>query len=271
MKRLIAIEWQQLWNARYFRILIALWLLAFLAVPVGFKLLLNYAETHWPELGAMGLSPAQLPLFDFREIWQNLAYVYKMFSILFSFIVVISITNDLDYKTQRQHVIDGMSRKEWLLSKWYTILAGTTISALMVFVVTLISGMCFSYSFTAQEVFETVGFIGAYWIHMFLFLQLAGLLAMVIRRSGITIAVMIFWIYVFEPISVSIVRYEMKISWLSNIFPFEASWRLIPDVFPHLLMQPGNDQVPLDALLIAGAYLAVIMSFAWWWLRRKDL
>ncbi len=271
MRRLLSIEFTKLWSARYFRVLLILWIVAFLSIPIGFKIVLYWLETQSGQsLDALGLKFTQLPVFDFSEIWHNLAYVYKMLSIFMAFVVVVSVTNEIDYRTLRQNVIDGLSRKEWLLSKWYLVLALATAATLLVLVLGLVAGLTSSTEVSLEAIFSNIGFLGAYWIHVVLFLMLSLLFALLLRRSGLTIALLIFWMYIFEPITIGILRYH-ELDFVSNIFPVEATHRLIPWVIPHLAMFPGLDHIPTDALIIAFVYLVLVMGLSWRIVQKRDL
>jgi len=123
MKRLLKIEWLKSWPSRYFRVMLGIWLFAFVSIPVGVKLFLVYIESKGFSLDDLpGIEATDLPIFDFVDIWQNLAYLYKGISIFMAILIIINITNELDYKTFRQNVIDGMSKTEFLGSKLLLIL-----------------------------------------------------------------------------------------------------------------------------------------------------
>ena len=59
----------------------------------------------------------RIPLYHFPDVWQNLAWSSGLLKIMLGIMVLISITNEYSYRTVRQNIIDGLSRREFLLSK----------------------------------------------------------------------------------------------------------------------------------------------------------
>lgn len=87
MMRLLKIEFHKLRNTKYFWILASLFVMFMLAIPIASNFFLDYITEQGAEFA--GISANQIPLYDFVDIWQNLTFVYKMFSIFLGFIVVI--------------------------------------------------------------------------------------------------------------------------------------------------------------------------------------
>jgi ABC-type transport system involved in multi-copper enzyme maturation permease subunit len=54
------------------------------------------------------------------------------------------MANEYSYKTLKQNLIDGLSKKEFILSKFYTVVAFALASTIFVFVVSLILGLSYS-------------------------------------------------------------------------------------------------------------------------------
>src|SRR5690606_20889818 len=57
------------------------------------------------------------PIFDFVDIWQNMAWITFLFKYILAFMVIISICQEFSLRTVRQNMIDGLSRKEYIVSK----------------------------------------------------------------------------------------------------------------------------------------------------------
>ncbi|MDX1686059.1 MAG: ABC transporter permease, partial [Saprospiraceae bacterium] len=115
--KLLGIEFFKLRNTRYFWVLSICFVFFLLAVPVGSKIFLDYLGSMGENISDLGIRADQLPLFDFVDIWQNLTWIYKKFSILLGFIIVISVCNEFSYGTVKQNIIDGLSRRQFLWSK----------------------------------------------------------------------------------------------------------------------------------------------------------
>jgi ABC-type transport system involved in multi-copper enzyme maturation permease subunit len=86
----------------------------------------------------------RIPLYHFPDVWLNLIWMGGWLKIVLGIMVVISITNEYQYRTIRQNIIDGMSRWEFLFSKILTNVLLSLMSVVMIFVVGLVTGMIYS-------------------------------------------------------------------------------------------------------------------------------
>ncbi|KAF0237319.1 MAG: hypothetical protein FD183_1561 [Chitinophagaceae bacterium] len=55
--------------------------------------------------------------FAFPETWHTVAYFSSFFVLLPSILVIMLVTNEYNYKTHRQNIIDGWSRSQFITSK----------------------------------------------------------------------------------------------------------------------------------------------------------
>ena len=116
MTRLFEIEWLKLKNYRVFWILIIMYFTGLIIVLSSGMFLMQFFKNQGAEFS--GIDPTIIPLYDFPDVWQNMTYVATFFKIILAFIVIISVTNEISYRTMRQNVIDGMSKWEFLKSKF---------------------------------------------------------------------------------------------------------------------------------------------------------
>lgn len=196
MIRLLSIEWLKSAPSRYFRIMLGIWFFAFLALPIGFKLLLEWLESKGFSLEQLpGISATDLPIFDFVDIWQNMAYVYKCITIFLAILVIVNVTNELDYKTYRQNIIDGMSKMQFFGSKMLLIVVLASATTLLVSLMGFVVGYLAAPDSSWSLVVKNINFLAAYWLHVLLFLSLAMLLALLVKRAGIIIALLLFFEY----------------------------------------------------------------------------
>ncbi len=272
MLRLIKIEWLKSWPSRYFKIMLGIWLFAFISLPIGFKLLLIFIESKGFSLDQLpGLEATDLPIFDFVDIWQNFAYAYKGLTIFMAFLVIINITNELDYKTFRQNVIDGMSKTEFLLSKLYLIIGMATIATLLVFGFGLVIGFISSPVTDFNSIVKHINFLGAYWLHIILFLTFSVLLSLLIKRAGLVIAILLFWMIIAEPILSSILTYGFDLNFLANILPLETIWGLIPRPIEKYGLSSTDFWVTSKSVTIALVELALYLGSIWLLIVKRDI
>ena len=115
MIRLFEIEWLKLKNYKVFWILIGMYFLGLILILSSGMLLMEFMKNHGAEFE--GIDPTIIPLYDFPDVWQNMTYIATFFKIILAFIVIISVTNEIGYRTLRQNIIEGLSKWEFLKSK----------------------------------------------------------------------------------------------------------------------------------------------------------
>jgi len=272
MKRLLSIEWQKSWPSRYFRVMLGIWFLAFIGLPIGFKLFLFYIESNGFSLDQIpGLTATDLPIFDFVDLWQNLAYAYKSISIFLGILIIINITNELDYKTFRQNVIDGMSKTEFLLSKFMLVFGLATVATVLVFIMGMIVGYSASPVTDWASISKHINFLGAYWLHIMVFLTLCFLLSVLVKRAGMVIAILLFWMFVVEPILSAFLFYNFHFELLANMLPMEAHWSLIPRPIEKYALRDTIFWVSSQSVFVAVTELGIYLGTIWLLIVKRDI
>ncbi len=272
MIRLLKIELAKLWPANYFRILLVLWLVAFITIPFASNSFLEWMANNKMMGQNPMFNPSQWPIFDFADLWQNLAYIYKMISIFMSFIIIISVTNEFDYKTVRQNVIDGFSKKEFWLSKISLIVCFSLLAAVLLFILGLIIGYSMFPIFEIELLFTNIEFVFAYFFQVFYLLMFAFVLSILIKRAGIVIAIMVFWIYIIEPMLSGIIASSL-VDWplLADSLPMEAGWNLVHLPFKKYIMMKTQDFISLQDVVTAGAWFVFFFLSSYMLLTKRDL
>ncbi len=270
MLRLLSIEFYKLRNTRYFWILAGLFLVFLLAVPIASKALLDYLESIGETI-FNGINPGDLPIFDFVDLWQNLTWIYSAFSIFLGFIIVISIGNEYSYGTIKQNVIDGLSRREFLMSKLVFIAVLSLIVSILAMIIGLVMGFLWSPVTELPFILEHIEFIPAYFLHLFSFQVFCLVIGLLVKRSGITIALLTFYVYVIEPILSAIIEFEYELEWLANLLPLNAIGNIIPLPFTKYAMMETQTNVGMDDLGILLGYTALFLFIAFRIITKRDL
>jgi ABC-type transport system involved in multi-copper enzyme maturation permease subunit len=136
MKRLLSIELQKIWINKASRVLTITYfiLLSFIAMIASIKFDLGVFKFHLAEMG----------IFNFPFIWHFNTYIAAILKFFLAIVIVSMMANEYSYGTLKQNLIDGMSKKELVLSKFLTVVAFALASTVFVFVMSIILGLCFS-------------------------------------------------------------------------------------------------------------------------------
>lgn len=272
MLRLLQIEWIKARNSRSFKVLTIIWLIAFFILPYGVSLFLDFLESKGIDnLDILNISMSQLPIFDFVDIWQNLAYLYKMITIFLCFIIIVNVSSEFRNKTIRQNVIDGMSKREFILGKMLLIVAFSLLASILLTVIGLITGYSLSPVTDFSSVMENINFVGAYFLHLVYHLTFCLFITILIKRSGLVIALLIFYTYILESIGSIILIDGMKKEWIANLLPLNVSWNIIPRPIEKYGLVDIQDYVGLYDTGIAMLFLIVFASSSYFLITKRDL
>jgi hypothetical protein len=274
MIRALKLEWLKIRNYRLFWILIGMYLLALLVIASGGGLFLAWLKREGMDFN--GIDPTILPIYDFPDIWQNIAYLGSFNKLLLAFIVIISVNNDVVYNTMRQNVIDGISKKEFLLSKMSFIVAMATISTVFLFVAGLVNGSIYSHVWGAEYIFDKTEFLATYFYDILVYCTLAFLLSLVIKKAGFIIIALFLYTIMFEPIATAIFQNapyfrDGIMPEIVQYLPIKSLNSLIPFPFSRYVFMEIDDFVPVKAIISSTVWFAIYLFSIVFILNKRDL
>ncbi|HRJ31496.1 MAG TPA: ABC transporter permease subunit [Cyclobacteriaceae bacterium] len=210
----------------------------------------------------------RIPLYHFPDVWQNLAWSSGLLKIMLGIMVLISITNEYSYRTVRQNIIDGLSRAEFLYSKITTNLLLSLLSMVLVFFVSLVTGLIYSPSLNWHYMFNGIEFFPAYFLEVFAFLSFALMLGIFVQRSGLSIVLLLNSYLIELIIKKNIDDYVPQVI---QFFPLESIMNLVPMPFARYAFQEIQDYVSLPAVGIALVWTFLFNYFSYLRLKKADL
>jgi ABC-2 type transport system permease protein len=267
MLHLLRIDLKKLLHYRTFWIVCGLYFVTLTVVTAsGMEFLKWLART----VGGFGghININRIPLYHFPDVWLNLYYISGLFKIVIGILVVISVTNEFQYRTVRQNIIDGMSRTEFLMSKVLTNVVLASASALLITLIGLVTGFIYSPSSALEFMLTDVEFVIAYFLEVFGYLSLALMLGVLVQRAGLTIVLLMTL-----PLLELIVREHLD-DYLPMAIPFlplESLRNLVPMPFERYAFQEIRDYLTAASLAIAAAWTAVFNGVSYLKLKRSDL
>ena len=130
MIRLLQIEFIKLWNNSASKILVFSYfiLLTFISLIAAIKFNIGPIKFHLAEMG----------IFDFPYIWHFNSYIAGFFKLFLAVVIVSMMSNEYSNKTIKQNLIDGLSKWEFIYSKFLTVLALSAISTVFIFIISLL-------------------------------------------------------------------------------------------------------------------------------------
>jgi ABC-2 type transport system permease protein len=267
MLHLLQIDLKKLTNYRTFWVVCGLYFFTLAFVTASGMEFLKWLASFVEGFGQK-INIDRIPLYHFPDVWQNLVYISGFFKIVLAIMVVISITNEYQYRTIRQNIIDGMSRWEFLKSKILTNVLFSLMSVSMIFVIALVTGMIYSPELNMAAIFSDLEFFPAYFLEIFAFLSYALMLGIFVQRSGLTIILLLLSHMIEAIIKVNI---HDPVRWLRDIFPMQSISNLVSLPFARYAFQEIQDYVALTAVLIALVWTFLFNYFAYLRLKKSDI
>lgn len=239
MIRLLQIEFIKLWNNRASKVLIISYftLLTSIALIAAIKFDIGPVKFHLAEIG----------IFNFPYIWHFNTFVTAVFKLFLAIVIVSMMANEYSNKTIKQNLIDGLSKKEFILSKFLTVISFALISTVFVFVVSLILGLIYSDFDELSIIFSDLEFVLAFFVKLIGFFSFCLFLGILVKRSAFALGFLILW-QVLEGITRGLIRWKLfdgeTTDTIMGFFPLQSMFNLIKEPFTRLeAVQTVADQV----------------------------
>lgn len=197
--------------------------------------------------------------FSLQEIWHTTAYISSFFIIIPSLLVIMLITNEYAFRTNRQNIIDGWSRNKFLTGKLLDVtVISLMITALYVLTCILIG---FSNSTAAEHGYGKIYFVAYFLLQTFSQLSLALFIGLMVRKSFIALGIFIFSSVILEP-AITWFCSSRNLS-VGNFLPFEISDKMIPP--PAFMAKAGPEmyKAAMDASSGHFYYTAIFIIMLW--------
>lgn len=278
MKRLLSIELQKIWKNKASRVLTLTYfiLLTFIALIASIKFDLGIFKFHLAEMG----------IFNFPFIWHFNTYIAAILKLFLAIVIVSMMANEYSYGTLKQNLIDGMSKKEFILSKFLTVVLFATVSTIFIFIMSLILGFSFSSYTESSIIFSGLSYLLAYFIKLVGFFSFCLFLGILVKRSAFALGFLLVW-NIIEGIIKGVLSFKLfpestTASSIMQFFPLESMSNLITEPFSRLSVlknvgkQIGVDtiknyNVELSSVLIVLIWTVIFVYLSYNTLKKRDL
>lgn len=278
MKRLLAIELQKIWKNRASKVLTIGYfvILSFIALIASIKFNFGNFKIHFAEMG----------IFNFPFIWHFNTWIASLLKFFLAVVIVSMMANEYSYGTLKQNLIDGMSKKEFLLSKFLTVLVFALGSTFFVFVMSLLLGYNFSSYTEIGIVFSDMEYLLAYFVKLLGFFSFCLFLGVLIKRSAFAIGFLFIW-FLIEKISYGFMKFKIfdknpMVDKLYAFMPLESMSNLIVEPFTRLSViqniqtavgenNTKDYDVHISSILIVLVWTAIFLFSSYTIIKKRDL
>jgi len=230
MIRLLQIELQKIWKNKASRILTISYfvILSFIALIASIKF----------NIGNFELQIADQGIFNFPYIWHFNTYIAAILKFFLAIVIVSMMANEYSYGTLKQNLIDGFSKKEFIQSKFITVLVFALASTVFVFIMSLILGLSFSSYNEIDIIFSDLEYILAYFLKLTAFFSFCLFLGILVKRSAFAIGFLFVW-NIIEGIIIGLMKWRIfknsdTADTIAQFLPLESMSNLIKEPFTRL-------------------------------------
>ncbi len=274
MLRLIQLELQKLLLNKTSKILIFISFILPFTVLVLSSIKINFFGFFTLELGELGI-------YNFPIIWHITTFFASQFKFFFAIVVVSMIGNEYSNKTIKQNLIDGLSKKEFILSKFYTIVLFSLVATLLLFIISLLIGLYYSSYNEINIIFRETEYLLGYFLKLVGFFSFCLFLGMLAKRSAFALA-FLFVDFILEAIILGLISWQANFelaSKIQNFFPLKSMYNLIKQPFQRIAMTKFPDKETLNydyavhwyEFVIVIAWTALFIFLSYRLLKKRDL
>ncbi|TDD77488.1 ABC transporter permease [Flavobacterium caseinilyticum] len=278
MKRLLSIELQKIWKNKASRVLTLTYfiLLTFIALIASIKFDLGVFKFHLAEMG----------IFNFPFIWHFNTYIAAILKLFLAIVIVSMMANEYTYGTLKQNLIDGMSKKEFIKSKFITVVLFASVSTVFIFILSLILGFGYSSYNEFSIVFSDLEYLLAYFVKLIGFFSFCLFLGILVKRSAFALGFLLVW-NIIEGIINGVLSFKVfpnstTAASITRFLPLESMSNLIVEPFTRLSVvknlgvQIGLDNnkkydVDLISIIIVLCWTAIFIFLSYRLLKNRDL
>jgi ABC-type transport system involved in multi-copper enzyme maturation permease subunit len=278
MLRLLEIEYHKLRYSRSAKILTLTYF-----ILITFIALIASVEFN---LGSVNFRVADQGIFNFPYIWHFNSYIAALLKLFLAIVIVSMMSNEYTNRTLKQNLIDGLSKKEFIASKFLTVTVFSLISTVFLFIVSLILGLSFSDFTETSIIFSDMEYMIAYFVKLTGFFAFCMFLGILIKRSAFALGFLFIW-WIIESIVYGLLKWQVfrgteVADQIARFFPLESMSNLIKEPFSRLsavqtaATQIGSEidkdyGIHWDQLLIVLVWTAIFVFLSYKLLQKRDL
>lgn len=228
MLRLLQIESIKLWNNRASKFLIVSYFVLLLSIAL-------IAAVRF-DIGPVKFHLAEQGIFNFPYIWHFNTYVAAFFKLFLAIVIVSMTANEYSNKTIKQNLIDGLSKWEFIYSKFLTVLSFAAISTVFVFAVSLILGLIYSDFNEMSIIFSDLQYLLGFFIKLVGFFAFCLFLGILVKRSAFALGFLFLW-QILEGVFYMVIRWQSDGATAASVaqfFPLDAMSNLIKEPWTRL-------------------------------------
>ncbi len=268
MITLLKTEWLKLKNYTAFKLLAIFFLLGIVLT----NYIVYVVNKNMISKSAAGVVVSAFNPYSFSGTWQTTSYTTGWLLILPALLIMMLVTNEYAYRTNRQNIIDGWSRSEFIFVKLLMAFIFAAVATVFVFFTALTFGFISQTDFS----FTGISHLGFFFLKALTYNMFAVLISVLIKRTGFAIG--LFFIYLGAENIISqlldVLSFYTRthdgpdMGSLGDYLPMNAADGLL--TFPdNPLKSIAKGVLPTDYVWITSILAVLYLLLFIWWSRKK--
>lgn len=202
--------------------------------------------------------------FEFPSSYHFATYISSWFNLMVGVILIVFTCNELKYKTQRQNVIDGLSKRDVIMSKFYVVFLFSAAITLYTFLIGFVIGVINS---GFSSMFDGIEHIGVYFVSTLGYFTFAFFFANLVKSPALAIIFYILSTFLEGIIGfIAVQKYVQffPLSTFSDLVTFPLSILPEPPPDPHIWSTPERTALAL-------VYIAIFVAISYFVIKKRDI
>lgn len=204
--------------------------------------------------------------FTFPRAWLSSAYFGGLFFVIIGMLFILLITNEVQYRTHRQNIIDGWSRMNFLAAKFTMLVFFVLVATALVFICGYWIGSM--YPEEGKTFRDGIHYVGYFALMATIYLAVAFVIAILIKRTGLSIIVYFGVVCVVD--NLLWLMLTKNNNQAGYFLPLESGDSLLPNPFKPASMEKRT-LADSTLVMVAVAYIAVFGLLIRNYFQRTDL
>ncbi|MBK6497714.1 MAG: ABC transporter permease subunit [Saprospiraceae bacterium] len=269
MKDLLMLEWKKFSGNTVFRALGLLYILVSPFIILGGK---NTFKDMPPPM------PSSKTFFEFPTVWDYQGYIGNwMIPFCLGFLVIHMITSEVSNRTMRQNIITGMTRKNFFLSKLYSMFFMAILATILYVISTIVIGVLHTDGFDLELIMDNNMAVIRFFLLCVGYMSFMRFVGIHYKKGMLSLLTYFMYVLILEPILMLIHVYYFKNS-SRNYWPINSIEDLMP--FPlfkvpdYFVNKEWNFNILLPyshAMGMAVLYSCIFISLAYYSFMKRDI
>jgi len=225
MQKLLKLEWSKFRKSTVIILLLTFFSILYPVCLYFGKFLKNISN----------IIPININIYESPNIWAYLGYAGNWMVFFFLGVLIIyTVTIDVSNKTMRQSIINGLTRKEFLLSKLLIILIISIVATVYYTILSFIFGWLNTTDPSIGIMLNNEWAIPRFFLMSFSYMTFAMFLAFLFRKAGLAVFVYLTYVIIIEPLLKLLTNQYVMSNKYVNYYPMNVTEDLMPLPMPKI-------------------------------------